>query len=80
MSTIAETMAIMENMPEATRKQVLSFARYKLRASKPSNPSASFSDDELVSILEHSDAEYHDGKAMDMKKAILEARKMHGFI
>lgn len=80
MGAIAETVSVMEEMPEETRKEVLSFARYKLHASKPNNPARPHTDEELLSILKRSDRQYHEGKALNMKDAITEARKQHGFI
>lgn len=80
MSTIAETVSVMEDLPEAARKEVLIFARYKLNAPQPHEPVSSYSDEELLSLLEHSDKQYHDGKALNMKDAITEARKRHGYI
>ena len=80
MSTIAATISIMEELPEETRRQILQFATYQLYASKPVNPETTHSDDELLSVLNHSDKQYHDGKAKNMKSAIMEARRQHGFI
>lgn len=80
MSTIDATVSVMEELPEETRKQVLVFATYKLNASKPTNPATTHSDEKLISILDHSDQQYHDGKAVNMKSAIMEARRQHGYI
>lgn len=80
MSTIDATVSVMKELPEETRKQVLFFATYKLNASKPLNSTSPHSDEELISILEHSDKQYNDGKALDIKTAIRDARKQHGYI
>lgn len=80
MSTIAATISIMEELPEETRKLVLKFAANQLNTSKPASPETTHSDDELLSMLNHSDKQYHDGKAKNMKSAIMEARRQHGFI
>lgn len=80
MSTIEATVSVMEDLPEEVRKEVLVFARYKLNATKPADPEITHSDDELVALLQHSDQQYRDGKAVNMKQAITEARRQHGFI
>lgn len=80
MSTIDDTISVMEELSEETRKQVLTFAIYKLNSSTPVNSVARHSDGELLSILEHSDRQYLDGKAMKVEDAIMDARKEHGYI
>ena len=51
----------------------------KLNASTPTNSVARHSDESLLSLLEHSDRQYHDGKAMNMRDTIMDARKQHGY-
>ena len=80
MSTIDATISVMEELTEETRRQVLTFAIYKRNASAPTNSAARHSDEALLSLLEHSDRQYHDGKAVKMKDAIMDARKQHGYI
>ena len=45
----------------------------------PTNPSTAHSDEELLSVLNHSDQQYHDGMARDIKYTIVEARNKQGF-
>lgn len=69
MSTIAQTVAAMENMSEQDKNRVLVFAQYTLNMESYSNPDVTHTDEELVSMLNHSDSQYHQGQATERNKS-----------
>ena len=71
---------VIENgIPNADTLDAIEKVQSKLNASTPTNSVARHSDESLLSLLEHSDRQYHDGKAMNMRDAIMDARKQHGY-
>lgn len=80
MSTIEETVAMMETMPEEAQRKVLLYTRDLFSAKRPSNPYHPLSEKQILSDLAQSRKEAAGGKTEEAHEAINEMRKQHGFI
>lgn len=80
MSTIEETVSMMETMPEEAQRKILLYARELFSAKRPSNPYRPLSEKQILSDLAHSRKEAADGKSEEAHAAINAMRKQHGFI
>jgi len=80
MTTIQETVSMLESMPEEARIKVLDFTKQLFTSVKPANPFTSVTADRVISDLDKSEKQFAEGKGMDMKKALEDYGKEHGFI
>ena len=80
MSTMEATISMLEAMPEDARIKVMEYTQRLFTASKPANPFVSVSNHEILSDLEESRKQIAGGQGLDMKDALDDLGKRHGFI
>ena len=80
MSTLEATVSMLETMPEDARIQVLEFTQALFTSFKPANPFKSISSENVLSDLKLSREQSENGECLDMKEALREMGRQHGFI
>jgi|GEM_PF-614411 len=80
MSTIEATLSMLETMPEEARVLVFNYTKALFTSEKPANPFTPVTTRQILSDLEESRTEIAEGKGMDMKEALNEMGRRHGFI
>ena len=80
MSTLEATVSMLESMPEDARTLVYQYTRTLFTSYKPANPFVPVSMDQVLSDLEESRNQQKDGLCVDMKDALDEMGKRHGFV
>ena len=73
MGTIEATVSMLETMPEEARLLVFNYTQELFSAQRPANPFTPISTDKLLSQIEA-------GEGKNMKEALKEMGKQHGFI
>lgn len=76
MGTIEATVS----MPEEARLLVFNYTQELFSAQRPANPFTPISTDKLLSDLEESRRQIEAGEGKNMKEALKEMGKQHGFI
>lgn len=79
MSTLAEIVSDVEQLPESSRKKVLVFVREELREVK-NNPFAPLTRERVMADIKISEQQIADGKGMDAEEALIALGKKHGFV
>ena len=80
MGIIEATVSISETMPEETRLPAFNYAKELFSAQRPANPFTPMNMDKLHSDLEESRRQIEAGEGKNMKEALREMGKQHGFI
>ncbi len=80
MSTLDATMSMLEAMPEDARIKVFEFTQQLFTSGKPANPFVPISTTQVLSDLAESRQQIAKGKGLDMKDALNELGKQHGFL
>lgn len=80
MSTLEATVSMLEAMPEEARVLVYQYTQRLFTAHKPASPFAPVSADQVLSDLAESRQQIAEGKGENMKDALREMGKTHGFI
>ena len=80
MSTLDETVSMLEAMPEDARIKVMEFTKSLFTSRKPANPFVPLSQEQILSDLAGSRQQTSEGKGLDMEDALKEMGKQHGFI
>ncbi len=80
MSTLDATMSMLEAMPEDARIKVFEFTQQLFTSGKPANPFVPVSAKQVLSDLAESRQQISEGKGLDMKDALNELGKQHGFL
>ena len=80
MGTIEATVSMLETMPEEARLLVFNYTLELFSAQRPANPFTPISTDKLLSDLEESRRQIEAGEGKNMKEALREMGKQHGFI
>lgn len=79
MSTLAEIVSDVEQLPESSRRKVLSFVRNELKEVK-NNPFAPLTRERVMADIKVSEQQLADGKGVDAEQALITLGKKHGFI
>lgn len=80
MSTLDATVSMLEAMPEDARIKVFEFTQQLFTSRKPENPFIPVSTEQILSDLSESRQQIDEGKGIDMKDALNDLGKQHGFI
>ena len=80
MSTIEATVSMLEVMPEDARLLVLDFTQQLFISRKPESPFKPLTLDSILDDLRISREQNQDGKGMNMKSALDEMGRRHGFV
>lgn len=80
MSTLDATVSMLEAMPEDARIKVFEFTQQLFTSPKPANPFVPASTHQILSDLTESRQQIAEGKGADMKDALNESGKQHGFV
>lgn len=80
MGIIEATVSISETMPEETRLPAFNYAKELFSAQRLANPFTPINTDKLHSDLEESRRQIEAGEGKNMKEALREMGKQHGFI
>lgn len=80
MSTLDATVSMLEAMPEDARVKVFEFTQQLFTSRKPANPFVSVGIEQVMSDLSESRSQISEGKGLDMKDALEELGKQHGFL
>lgn len=80
MSTLDATMSMLESMPEDARIKVFEFTQQLFNSEKPANPFVSVSAEKVLLDLAESRQQIDEGQGIDMKNALDELGKRHGFL
>ena len=80
MGTIEATVSMLETMPEEARLLVFNYTQELFLALCPAKPFTPISTDKLLSDLEESRRQIEAGEGKNMKEALKEMGKQHGFI
>ena len=79
MSTLEATVSMLEAMPEDARIKVFEFTQQLFTSRNPSNPFVPVSTKQILSDLAESRQQIEKGRGLDMKEALNELGKQHGF-
>ena len=80
MSTIEATVSMLEVMPEDARLLVLDFTQQLFISRKPESPYKPLTLDSVLDDLRVSREQNQGGKGINMKSALDEMGKCHGFV
>ena len=80
MSTLEQTVSMLENMPEEARILVFNYTQDLFTSRKPESPFKKITSEEVLNDLELSRSQIENGQGMDMKKALFEMGERHGFL
>ena len=80
MSTLEATISMLEAMPEDARIKVMEYAQSLLPSEKPANPFTKLSAEEILSDLKISRQQIANGQGLNMRDALMEMGKQHGFV
>ena len=80
MAIIEATVSISETMPEETRLPAFNYTKELFSTQRPANPFTPINTDKLHSDLEESRRQIEAGEGKNMKEALREMGKQHGFI
>lgn len=80
MSTIDATVSMLEVMPEEARLKVFEFTQQLFASKKTENPFVPVTVKNVLSDLAESRQQIAEGSGLDMKDALNELGKQHGFI
>ena len=80
MGTIEATVSMLETMPEEARLPAFNYTKELFSEQRPANPFTPINTDKLYSDLEESRRQIEAGEGKNMKKALREMGKQHGFI
>ena len=80
MGTIEQTISMLEAMPEEARALVFNYTQHLFTSPKPASPFKKITTEEILKDLEISRAQIAAGEGLDMKAALKEMGKRHGFL
>ena len=80
MSTLEATMSMLESMPEEARVKVFIYTQNLFTSNKPANPFVPLTEEKVLSDLSVSRKQAENGEVLNMRKALIEMGKQHGFI
>lgn len=80
MSTLEATLSMLESMPEEARRMVFEYTRQLFVSRKPASPFEPLSSEQIFTDLEESRQQFEQGKGLDMKDALDEMGRKHGFV
>ena len=80
MSTLEATVSMLESMPEEAQEKVYEFTHYLFAASKSNSPFSPLTMEDILTDLQISRNQIENGEAVNMKSALKEMGRQHGFI
>lgn len=80
MSTLEQTVSMLEAMPEEARILVFQYTQELFTAKKSASPFKPLTAEDVLSDLELSRSQIANGEGVEMKDALMEMGKRHGFI
>lgn len=80
MSTLDETVSMLEVMPEDARMKVYQYVKDLFVSERPANPYTPVSTEQILSDLELSRRQIEEGNYQDMQDALSEMGRKHGFV
>ena len=80
MSTLEATVSMLEAMPEDARAIVFEFTQKLFTSHKPASPFEPLSVEKILSDLSVSREQAARGEGIQMKEALMEMGKRHGFV
>lgn len=80
MSTLEATMSMLETMPEEARIKVFIYTQNLFTSNKPANPFIPLTEERVLSDLSISRKQAENGEGLNMREALVEMGKQHGFI
>lgn len=79
MNTIAETVSIMEELSESSRRKILVFAQNELKISNPNNPFVPLTKERVMADIRLSEKQIDEGEGLDATEAVMALRGKYGF-
>ncbi|MBQ9031411.1 MAG: hypothetical protein IJ106_08175 [Parasporobacterium sp.] len=79
-STLEATVSMLESMPEDARIQVYNYTQVLFTSRKPANPFTPVTEEKVLADLQESRKQISNGEGVNMKSALTEMGKQHGFI
>lgn len=80
MSTLDATVSMLEAMPEDARLKVFKFTQQLFTSEKPANPFVPVGTKHILSDLAESREQIANGEGVDMRDALNEIGRKHGFV
>lgn len=80
MSTLEATVSMLESMPEEARMKVFTYTQSLFTSNKPANPFVPLTEEKILSDLSISRQQAANGEGLNMKDALMEMGKQHGFV
>ena len=80
MSTLEATLSMLESMPEEARRKVFEYTRQLFVSRKPASPFEPLTSSQILEDLEQSRLQFEQGKDLDMKDALDQMGRKHGFV
>ena len=80
MSTLEQTVSMLETMPEEARLLVFHYTQNLFTTYKPASPFRALTTEDVLDDLETSRTQIANGEGMDMKDALNKMGRRHGFI
>lgn len=80
MSTIEQTVSMLEAMPEEARVLVFRYTQELFTSTKPASPFKPLSAEDVLAELAVSRSQIANGEGVEMKSALVEMGKRHGFV
>ena len=80
MSTLEATISMLEAMPEEARRRVFEYTRQLFSAPRPASPFIPLNEDRLMADLDEARRQIEEGQGLNMRDALQEMGKRHGFV
>jgi len=80
MSTLEQTVSMLENMPEEARVMVFNYTQNLFTSRKPANPFRKMTTEDVLTDLELSRSQIDADQGMNMKEALKKMGERHGFL
>ena len=80
MSTLDATVSMLDSMPEEARIKVFMFTQQLFTSIKPASPFVQLTEEKVLSDLSISRQQAANGEGLNMKEALMEMGKKHGFV
>ena len=80
MSTLEATVSMLESMPEEARIKVFIYTKNLFTSNKPASPFVPLTEEKILSDLSISRQQAANGEGLNMREALVEMGKQHGFV
>ena len=80
MSTLEATVSMLESMPEEARVKVFVYTQNLFTSNKPASPFVPLTEEKVFSDLSISRQQAANGEGLNMREALMEMGRQHGFV